>query len=346
MINHRGPEFAGLISRAHSRLQQIFETKSDIVLLTASGTGAMEAAIVNTLSPGDRVLGVTIGVFGDRFCQVAQAYGANLVKCEFPLGAAADPEVIRRALAQDPAIKAVLVTHNETSTGVTNDLEAIARAVREFDKLLLVDAVSSLGCIPVKTDAWGCDVVVTASQKGFMVPPGLAFAAVGPRAWAASQQARMPRFYFDFARHKSYFERGETPWTPALSVLFGLDVTLERMLAEGMPAVHRRHAAVGHKARDGLKALGLKLFAADERYASNAVTAVQVPPEVKAADLLGRLRTEHGVVLAGGQGPRMEGKVFRIGHMGFVSEADIDGVLGALRQVLPQVGFAAKAAIR
>ena len=345
MINHRGPEFAQLISRIHSGLQQVFQTGNDIILLTASGTAAMEAAVVNTLSPGDRVLGLSVGVFGDRFCQIIQAYGTDLVKPEFTLGAAADPEVVEKALQADPSIKAVAVTHNETSTGVTNDLEAIARVVKGFDKLLLVDAISSLGCLPLEADAWGCDVVVTASQKGFMVPPGLAFASVSPRAWAASMAARMPRFYLDFARHKSYFERGQTPWTPAVSVMFALDKALELMLAEGMPAIYGRHEAVGRKAREGIKALGLDLFPLDEWCASNTVTAVHVPPGVDARALLSTLRTEHDVVLAGGQGA-MDGQVFRIGHLGYVTEADIDGVLEALKVALPKVGFAAKAPAR
>ena len=204
-----------------------------------------------------------------------------MVKPKFDLGAAADVDAIRQALNDNPGVKAVLVTHNETSTGVTNDLGAISRVVKEFDKLLLVDAVSSLGCIPCETDAWGCDVVVTASQKGFMVPPGLAFASISPRAWEASKEAKLPRFYFDFGRHKSYFEQGQTPWTPAVSVMYSLDVTLGAMLANGMGAVHEHHASIGRRAREGVKSLGLKLFATDERYASDTVTSIHGPEGVK-----------------------------------------------------------------
>ena len=346
MINHRGPEFADLINRIHSRLQQVYNTTSDVIILTASGTGALEAAVVNAISPGDRVLGISIGVFGDRFCQLIQAYGGDLVKPDIPLGAAADPDLVRSALAGDPTIKSVAVTHNETSTGVTNDLQAIAKVVREYDRLLLVDAISSLGCIPLESDAWGCDVVTTASQKGFMVPPGLAFASVNERGWTAAKEAATPRFYFDFGRHLTYFKRGQTPWTPAVSVLFSLDVALEQMLEEGMATIHERQAVIGRKTREGIKALGLKLFAADEHYASDTVTAVHVPEGVDAGKLLGLLRTEHKTVLAGGQGPVMEGKVFRIGHMGYVSEQDVDGVLEALAKTLPQVGFATGAATR
>lgn len=340
MINHRGPEFSDLIQRVHSGLQKVFQTENQIALLTSSGTGAMEAAIVNTLSPGDRILMVTVGVFGDRFCQIAETYGLEIIKPDFPYGTFAKPEVVEEILSKDPSIKAVAATHNETSTGVTNDLEALGSVVRRFDKLLLVDAISSLGCLPLKTDTWGCDVVMTASQKGFMVPPGLAFVSVSPKAIEASKSNKTPRFYLDFERHLSYFQRGQTPWTPAVSILLGLDKALEKMLDEGMDAIYQRHVSIANQCRLGVKALGLELFAEDENYASNTVTAVKIPEGVDARSLLSILRTEHNVVLAGGQGPAMEGKVFRIGHLGFVSEEDIRGVLNALETVLPQVGFA------
>ena len=269
-----------------------------------------------------------------------------MTKLSFPLGEAADPDAIRTALQADPDIKAVAVTHNETSTGVTNDLQAVAGVVRESDALLLVDAISSLGCIPLDTDAWGCDVVVTGSQKGFMVPPGLAFVGVGPRAWEASKHATTPRFYLDLDRHVSYYKRGQTPWTPAVSVMFALERALDLMLAEGMDAIHRRHAEVAQMTREGVVALGLELFAKDQRYASDTVTAVKVPPGVEAGKLLATLRSEHGVVVAGGQGPAMEGKVFRIGHLGYVTPDDVNGVLAALGKALPSVGFSAGAASR
>ncbi|MBI4233035.1 MAG: alanine--glyoxylate aminotransferase family protein, partial [Chloroflexi bacterium] len=191
-------------------------------------------------------------------------------------------------------------------------------------------------CIPLPTDAWGCDVVVTASQKGFMVPPGLAFASVSPKAWEVSKKAKMPRFYFDFAKHKSYFERGQTPWTPTLSVLYGLDLALDKLLKEGMERVFQRHVQIGQQTRQGVKALGLRLLAEDERYASNTVTAIRIPEGVDARQLLGLLRTEHQVVLAGGQGS-LDGKIFRIGHMGYCSPEDIQGALKALEVTLPKV---------
>jgi aspartate aminotransferase-like enzyme len=337
MINHRGRHFAELIGRVVERLKRFYRTQGDVLVLTASGTGGLEAAVVNTLSPGDRVLAVVIGAFGERFAAIAQAYGAEVVRLEYEWGRAADPDDVRRVLSREPRIKAVLVTHNETSTGVTNPLKALAAVVREHERLLLVDAVSSLGAIPLETDAWGLDVVVTGSQKGWMVPPGLAFVSVSQRAWEAYREAKMPRFYLDLGRHKEALERGQTPWTPALSVLFGLDVALEMMEAEGLENIFARHARIGEMTRQGVKALGLRLLA-DERYASNTVTAVVVPDGVDERVLRRLLEDEYGVVLAGGQG-KLSGKIFRIGHLGWVTEEDIRDTLDSLAQALPRVGY-------
>ena len=338
MIDHRGPEFKDMIGRIHSGLQTAFQTKNQIAILTSSGTGAMEGAIINTLSPGDRVLSISIGVFGDRFGQIAEAYGVDVVKLPIEYGDAADPEEIGKALKADATIKAVLITHNETSTGITNDLAAIAKVVREYDRLTLVDAISSIGCIPVETDAWDLDVVVTGSQKGFMVPPGLAFAAVGPRAIEAAKTATLPRFYFEFSRAFSYYEQGQTPWTPAVSVMFSLDLALKKMMADGMGAVYEKHARIANDVRNGVKKLGLELFPKDEKYASNTVTAVKVPEGVELSALRGKLRTDREVIVAGGQGS-LSGKIFRVGHMGHITDEDVDDVMDSLRSVLPEVGF-------
>ena len=227
MINHRGPQFAEMIHKATDILKTMFQTKGDVFLLTCSGTGGMEAAVVNTLSPGDKVLVVANGAFGDRFADIAEIFGAQVERLSFEWGTAVDPQEVRRALSQDASIKAVLVTHNETSTGVTNDLEAISAVVREYEKLLIVDAISSLGCIDLPTDEWGCDVVITGSQKGWMAPPGLAMVSVSERAWQAQAQAKMPKYYWDFAKAKSFLEKGQTPWTPAVSTVYALDAALE-----------------------------------------------------------------------------------------------------------------------
>jgi aspartate aminotransferase-like enzyme len=330
-----------MLFRVTDRLKQVFETESDVYILTSSGTGAMEAAVVNTLSPGDKVLCATMGSFGDRFGQLAQLFGADVTMLSFPLGAAVDHDELRNALHRDPGIKAVLVTHNETSTGVANDLEAIAGVVKgEFDKLLLVDGISSAGSLPLRTDAWGCDVVATASQKGWMLPPGLAFISFSERAWRAHAEATMPRFYFDVAQYRRYFELGQPPYTPAISVMFALDLALERIVREGMPSIIQRHAAMGAMTRDGVKRLGLSIFP-DESVASNTVTAVNVPDGVDSGRMLSLMREQHGVVLAGGQGT-LKGKIFRIGHMGETTAAEIQDVLDALATVLPQAGYAAR----
>lgn len=342
MINHRSPEFTKMQERVTSGLQTCFQTKNDVLILTTSGTGALEAGVVNMLSPGDRVLMVSIGAFGDRLASIASTYGADVVPMKVEWGKAADPAEIEKALSSDPAIKAVLMTHNETSTGVTNDLEAIAKVVRRFDKLLIVDAISSLGSIPLPVDEWDVDVVLTGSQKGWMVPPALAMVSVSERAWKAAEQAKMPRFYFDFAKARDFRDRGATPWTPAVSAYYALDVALKMLLEEGLENVFARHQRLGNKVRAGVKSLGLELFA-DEKYASNTVTAVKVPEGVDGPSLNRIMREEHDTVVAGGQAI-LAGKIFRIGHLGYVTDEDIDAALDALRLALPKVGFKVPAA--
>jgi len=337
MINHRGKEFSEIIRGVTAKLKDIFQTKNDVFLLTGSGTGGLEAVIVNTLSPGDKVLAVSSGAFGERFADIAEAYGAEVKRLEFEWGKPADPEAVRQTLRADGGISAVLVTHNETSTGVTNDLKSISAIVKEFDKLLLIDAISGLGSIDLPVDAWQCDVVVTGSQKGWMVPPGLAMASVSDKAWQAHAKAKMPRFYWDFTKAKSYLEKGQTPWTPAVSVFFGLSVALDMILAEGLSNIFARHIRVADLARSGVKSLGLSLFA-DEKYASNTVTAVKASEKLDVPKLLQILRDEHNVVLAGGQG-KLAGKIFRIGHLGWVAEEDIKEVLEILAKVLPQASL-------
>ena len=339
MINHRGPEFHELIDKATEQLKQVFMTKNDLFILTASGTGALEASIVNTLSPGDRVIAATAGAFGDRFVAMAEAYGADVKRMDFEWGGPLNPDDIRKALQDEPDIKAVLVTHNETSTGVTHPVEEIAKIVKgEFDKLLLIDAVSSLGCIPIPVDAWNCDMVGTASQKGFMIPPGLSFISVSERAWEAQQTAKMPRFYFDLTMAKHSLEGGQTPFTPNLSAMYGLSRALDNLLEEGMENVFGRHAAIGRFTRDSVRDLGLELLVTDEAYASDTVTAIKIPKGVDNKALLAKMRTEHNVVLAGGQG-KMVNDIFRIGHLGAVAKEDITEVMDALAKVLPEVGF-------
>lgn len=334
MINHRGHKFTKIVESITAKLKQVFQTKGDIFLLTSSGTGGMEAAIVNTLSPGDRVLSVANGFFGERFLDIARAYDAEVIPLSFEWGKPVDPDAVDRALRTNGDVKAVLIVHNETSTGMTNDLRDISAIVRRFDKLLLVDAISSLGCIDLPVDELHCDVVVTGSQKGWMVPPGLAMVSMSEKAWHAHAQAKMPRCYWDFSIARDYLQRGQTPWTPAVSVCYALDTTLDLMLNEGLGNIFARHARVARLTRHGVKSLGLSLFC-DERYASNTVTAVNTAGKVDVSRLIRILEEEHETIIAGGQ-ERLSGRIFRIGHLGSVNEDDMRVVLEALSKALPR----------
>ena len=335
MINHRGPEFAQMLRRVTDGLNWVFGSSSDVLSFTTSGTGGLEVAVVNTLSPGDRVLVVTIGSFGDRLKGIAKAYGADVVTYALEWGEAADPAVIGKMLDDDKTIKAVLVTHNETSTGVTNPLDAIAKEVRARDRLIIVDAVSSMSSVPCPVERWELDVVVSGSQKGWMVPPGLAFVYMSERAWAANAEAKMPRFYFDAGKTRESLAKLQNPWTPALSVYFAMDKAFETMRAEGLEGIFTRHADIAGYTRDRVKRLGLKLVPVDEKFASNTVTAVWWPEGVDAKALSKRAREEFGVVLGGGQG-KLDGKIFRVGHLGFVQKEDIVEALDVVEKLLAE----------
>ncbi len=337
MINHRGDEFRAMLHRIEDGMKPFFGTEHDVVLLTCAGTGALEAAVVNVLSPGDPVLSVSMGAFGDRFAKVAEVYGAAVTRLEVEWGEAAVPQDVRTAAGSIPGLRAVLLTHNETSTGVTNRIGDLARAVREVapDALILVDAISALGAVPFTMDDWDLDLVVTGSQKAWMAAPGMSMAAVGPRAWAAAETARMPRFYLDLKRHRDSAVNGETPWTPAVAVMYQIDEGLRLMQAEG-EGVFARHEACAAMARAGLRAIGFELLA-DDSVASRTVTAVRVPDGLdwKACNADARAR---GLVLAGGQG-KLKGKIFRIGHLGSVTTDDVLAAIGVLEEVAIRNGM-------
>jgi aspartate aminotransferase-like enzyme len=336
MVNHRGDEFKALLHRVDEGMRPFFGTSSQVILLTCAGTGALEAAVVNTLSPGDPVLAVTMGAFGDRFASIAETYGAAVMRLKVEWGHAADPAAVGEAAAAIHGLKAVLLTHNETSTGVTNDLAPLAAAVRAAapDALILVDAISALGAVPFEMDAWGLDLVVTGSQKAWMAAPGMAMAALGPRAWAATETARMPRFYLDLRRHRETAVNGETPWTPAVAVLFQVDEGLRLMQAEG-DGVFARHAACAAMTRAGLRALGFQLLAEDA-VASKTVTAAWIPEDLD-WKAFNRALKHRGLVLAGGQG-KLKGRIFRVGHLGSVTTDDILAALGTLEAALVELG--------
>jgi aspartate aminotransferase-like enzyme len=332
MIAHRGPEFATILRDCLDGLKWAFQTQHDVVILTTSGTGGLESLVANTLSPGQRLLVASMGYFGERMGKIARAFGVDVVQVDFEPGTAVDPQVIHDVLARETDIDTVFVTHNETSTGVLNPLREIARAVRQVrpDALLLVDGISSMGSVPVEPESWGCDVVVAGSQKGWMIPPGLAFVSISPRAWACQARARLPKFYFDWQlARRSADEDGGTPWTPALSLFFGLQVALRLMRAEGLAQLFARHERLAQFTRAGLADLDLRLLA-DPPFASPTVTTAYVPDGVDARALLRSLEERHAVVLAAGQG-RLEGQIIRIGHMGWVDQADLAAALRALQ---------------
>ena len=337
MVNHRGPEFAALQDRVIERLKAFYRTTNDVLIVTAAGTGGLEASIVSFLSPGDKVLSVSTGVFGDRYAKIAAAYGADVTKLSFQEGTAADPAKVREALAASGPWKAVLFTHNETSTGITNPIETLAAAAKSAapDALILVDAISGLGAVPFETDAWGLDVVVSGSQKAWMVAPGLTFVSVSKRAWDAAATAKMPKFYFDLLAHRASAESGQTPWTPAVAVMFQLDVALEMMEKETLSEIWTRHAAVAAATRAGLTALGFKLLA-DPRFASDTVTAAWMPGDLDWKTFNGTMR-RLGLVVAGGQGA-LKGRIFRIGHLGHVTVPTVLNAMAVLEETLLELG--------
>lgn len=342
MVNHRGPEFRELFTRVTERLRRAFQTSNDILILTASGTGGLEAVVVNHLSPGDDVLAVSIGSFGDRFAKIARVYGARVENLDVEWGRAADPEQVAHSLrtmaGEGRPAKAILLTHNETSTGVENPLAELAAAAREASPatLILVDAISGLGAVPFDTDGWGLDVVATGSQKSWMSPPGVAMVSVSERAWQAATAATMPRYYFDLALARTAMAKGETPWTPAVGVLFALDVALDMLEREGYANVFARHAACAAAARAGLAELGFRLFA-EPAHASRTVTAAWVPDGIEWSALNKALRAR-GLVLAGGQ-DRLAGKILRIGHLGDVSVDDVVSAVEITGEAAAELGM-------
>jgi aspartate aminotransferase-like enzyme len=335
MINHRGAEFKAILKDVTARVQHFYGTGNEVLFYTASGTGGLEAAVVNTLSPGDTMIGVEIGVFGKRAITIAERYGMNVVPYRVPWGQAADPDRLRELLRDHPETSAVWLTHNETSTGVTNPMPELVAAIKaESEALILVDSVSGMAALPLPVDELGLDVVVSGSQKAWMIPPGLTTISVSDRAWAASERSTTPRFYWDFAAMRKAAREGSTAFTPAISLFYALQVALELMMAEGKEAIHDRHARAGAWVRAEVQALGLELFA-DPRHASNVVTSVLPPTNIAADEIRNALRERSNIVLAGGQGD-LKGRIFRIGHLGLFTDADLQAVLDGLREVIAE----------
>ncbi len=339
MSNYRGQEMKVFVSGLYDKLSRYLETSHEIFLLTASGTGGLEAAAANVLSPGDRVLGVSAGVFGERFCSIAVELGADVKRLTVEWGKSAEPDELRQAIRGERNLKAVFLTQNETSTGVALPVDALAKVVKEeTDALLLVDAISSLGAMPLPMERLGVDLTITGSQKAWGVPPGMSMLFFGPRALEAMERSKTPRFYFDLRRYRKAKDKGNFPFTPSISILYALDVALDLLLKEGASNVHARHKRVAAVAHQEVKALGLQLFA-DERFLSPTVTAIRLPSGIDEPALMERLRTKHRTVIARGQ-ERLMGQIVRIGHLGFVEEPEIKSAVGALGAALRELGIA------
>ncbi len=342
LVYHRGPGFGRLMRDVTSRLKELYRTQSaDVLLMTSSGTGGLESAIQNLLSPGDEVLVPLAGYFSERWQRLAQAFGLEVRTVEFEWGRRVDPAAVGSALRERPA-RAVLLTQSETSTGVIQPIEEIAAAAREAGALVVVDCVSSLGAVPFEFDAWGIDVAVGGSQKALSASPGIAFVAISERAWTAHETSSLPRFYFDWSVYKRFADLPdpENPWTPAISVMQGLAAALELYFQDGLEAAHRRHETLSRAVKEGIQALGLDLFGEglDRNW---TVTAIRAPEGIDADTISARIRSDFGCVLAPGQGP-LKGKVFRIGHFGYFSDLDIVRGLAALEMTLERLGFPVK----
>lgn len=338
-IGHRSGDFSKIMAEVMANLKWLHQTQNDVLVLSASGTGAMEAGIINFLSPGDRVLVGSNGKFGDRWAKLSQSFGLQVDTVTAEWGQPLDPEQFREKLQadKDKSIKAVIITHSETSTGVLNDLEAINRHVKAHgEALIIVDTVTSLGAYNVPIDEWGLDVVASGSQKGYMIPPGLGFVAVGPKAWEAYATAKLPRFYLDLGKYRKDAAKDTTPFTPAVNLIFALQAALNMMKAEGLDGIFARHARLTSATRAAIKAMGLPLFASDAA-ASPAITAV-APDRVDAEQVRSIMRKRFDIALAGGQ-DHLKGKIFRIGHLGFVSDRDILSAIGALEATLQELGY-------
>jgi aspartate aminotransferase-like enzyme len=335
IIHHRTPQYERVFAEVRAALKRLFKTSAEVVPLACSGTGAMEAAVVNTLSAGDRVVVIRAGKFGDRFVELARAYGLEVVDLAAPFGHTVEAARLADVLAAHPDVKAVLTQHSETSTGVLHDVQAYAAVTRRHEAILIVDAVSSLGIADLPMDAWNVDLVVSGSQKGLMLPPGVGFCALGEKAWRRTRTSTLPKYYFNLAEEVKSLTKNEVRFTPAVSIVVGLREALRLLEAEGLDNVFKRHDRLARATRAGVEALGLELFA--KATPSPALTAVAAPAGVNSETIVAAYSQGHNITIAGGQG-EMKGKLFRLGHMGYAAEFDVIAALAALEQVLADLG--------
>ncbi len=340
MAHHRAPEFAAMFAELRENLRWLFQTRNDVLTLVASGTGAMEGAVSNFLSPGDKALYVNGGKFGERWGKLCKTFGVNGIEIKVEWGEAVDPQAVADALKKDPAIKAVYIQASETSTGVAHDTRAIAEIVRSREEtMLVVDAITALGVVDLKTDEWGIDVLVAGSQKAMMLPPGLAFASVSDKAWRLAEKAKNTAFYFNFKKERDAQQKNQTAYTAGVSLMVGLQEVLKMLKAEGLGNVFARHARMAHAMREGMKAAGLALF--PKQSPSDALTVVSAPAGVDGQAVYKNLREQYGITAAGGQ-DHLKGKIFRIAHMGYMDTFDVIQALAATEMVLKGLGHPVK----
>ncbi|MBW4644583.1 MAG: alanine--glyoxylate aminotransferase family protein [Goleter apudmare HA4340-LM2] len=338
-IGHRTNEFSNILAEVNENLKWLHQTQNDVLTLNVSGTGAVEAGIINFLSPGDRILVGSNGKFGERWVEVGQAYGLNVEPITAEWGNPLDPALFAEKLAADTSkqIKAVIITHSETSTGVLNDLETINSHVKAHDEaLMIVDAVTSLGAFNLPVDTWGLDIVASGSQKGYMIPPGLGFVSVSPKAWEAYKTAKLPKYYLDLGKYRKSAAKNTTPFTPPVNLIVALHTTLRIMKEEGLESIFGRHERHKNATRAAIKGLNLPLFAPDS-HASPAITAV-APQEIESDKIRSLMNKRFDIALAGGQ-DHLKNKIFRIGHLGFVSDRDILSCISSLEVVLSELGY-------
>ncbi|HEY6583697.1 MAG TPA: alanine--glyoxylate aminotransferase family protein [Gaiellaceae bacterium] len=336
ILHHRSSDFRAIFERCLNRLHEVYRTDGDVLVYTASGTGGMESAISNLTKPGDRVVVVSAGHFGERWIEMARNFGCEVDGIVYEWGEAPVPEELASRLRERGGAKVVFTTHSETSTGVVADVQGLAAVAKDAGALMVVDAVSSLGAVPLETDAWGLDAVISGSQKALMTPPGLATVSVSADAWRAVEEGAPSRYYFDWRQTRDRQEQFDPAFTPAVSIMVGLDIALGLLLEEGLDAAFERHARLGRACRAGVKAMGLELFSPDDDR-SAVVTAINAPDGIDSSELVQTLRDRQGIVLAPGQGP-LKGKIFRIGHIGYYDVFDITTALAGVELVLAELG--------
>ena len=334
VFHHRTAAYRKMHQEVLEDLKTVFRTKNDVFTMTSSGTGSMESAVVNIVSPGDKTLVVQGGKFGERWVQLCKAFGAKPIVINVEWGKPVAPEEIRKQLKANPDVVAVYTTLVETSTGVVTDMAAIGSIVKETNALLVCDGISSVGAIPMETDAWGIDMLVVGSQKALMLPPGLAFITVSPKAWKAIDARRPAAFYFDLKKARKNIATFDNPWTPAVTLMVGLKKSLELMKQRGIEQLWKDHARLAQATRAAVKAMGLKLFADPP---ADCVTAVRMPEGVDGEAVVKKLRSDHGITIAGGQ-DQAKGKVIRISNMGYVDDSDVVIIISALERVLVEMG--------